>query len=262
MQSSIDIDWWLLALFSLTLIVPFSINRHFQLSLGKDIVLSVMRMTAQLILIGLYLEYLFDLNNLWVNVAWITIMIGVGASAIIGKAKLPKKSLLMPVSTGLLVGLAPVLFLLCWMVIQPEPFHSAQYVIPLAGMLLGNSLSANIVALQNLYTAFEERRHEYEAAIALAAPSMYATRPFVQAAMQKSFAPTLASMSTMGLVTLPGMMTGQILGGASPMVAIKYQLMIMIAIFVVMNISVTLSLQLSLRNTITKEGRVTVSFKK
>ncbi|GAM66676.1 ybbM seven transmembrane helix protein [Vibrio sp. JCM 19236] len=168
----------------------------------------------------------------------------------------------MPVSTGLLVGLAPVLFLLCWMVIQPEPFHSAQYVIPLAGMLLGNSLSANIVALQNLYTAFQERRHEYEAAIALAAPPMYATRPFVQAAMQKSFAPTLASMSTMGLVTLPGMMTGQILGGASPMVAIKYQLMIMIAIFVVMNISVTISLQLSLRNTITKEGRVTVSFKK
>ncbi|GAM61083.1 ybbM seven transmembrane helix protein [Vibrio ishigakensis] len=71
----------LLALFSLTLIVPFSINRHFQLSLGKDIVLSVMRMTAQLILIGLYLEYLFDLNNLWVNMAWIAIMIGVGASA-------------------------------------------------------------------------------------------------------------------------------------------------------------------------------------
>lgn len=81
MQSSIDIDWWLLALFSLTLIVPFSINRHFQLSLGKDIVLSVMRMTAQLILIGVYLEYLFDLNNLWVNMAWIAIMIGVGASA-------------------------------------------------------------------------------------------------------------------------------------------------------------------------------------
>ncbi|GAM66677.1 ybbM seven transmembrane helix protein [Vibrio sp. JCM 19236] len=71
----------LLALFSLTLIVPFSINRHFQLSLGKDIVLSVMRMTAQLILIGVYLEYLFDLNNLWVNMAWIAIMIGVGASA-------------------------------------------------------------------------------------------------------------------------------------------------------------------------------------
>ncbi|GAM75813.1 ybbM seven transmembrane helix protein [Vibrio ishigakensis] len=61
----------LLALFSLTLIVPFAINRHFQLSLGKDIVLSVMRMAAQLILIGLYLEYLFDLNNIWVNVAWI-----------------------------------------------------------------------------------------------------------------------------------------------------------------------------------------------
>lgn len=262
MQSSIDIDWWLLALFSLTLVIPFSINRYFQLSLGKDIVISVVRMVAQLLLIGLYLEYLFEINNLWVNVAWIGMMVGVGASAIISKAKLPKKALLMPVSTGLLVGLAPVLFLLCWLVIQPEPFHSAQYVIPLAGMLLGNSISANIVALQNLYTAFDERKHEYEAAIALAAPPLYATRSFVKVAMQKSFAPTLASMSTMGLVALPGMMTGQILGGTSPMVAIKYQLIIMIAIFVMMNISVTLCLQLSLRSTVTREGRVTVRIKK
>lgn len=219
---------------------------------------SVARMFVQLTLVGAYLEFVFSTNNLWLNLAWIAVMLGVGASAIVGKAKLPRKVLFTPVVSGLVIGLAPILFILCWLVVQPTPIYSAQYMIPLAGMLLGNSLSGNIVALQNLYTAFDERNEEYQVAIALGAPPLFATLPFVRAAMQKAFAPILASMATTGLVTLPGMMTGQILGGASPMVAIKYQMMILIAIFVMMSISVTLTLQFSLRRSINENGRVIV----
>ncbi len=219
---------------------------------------SVARMFVQLTLVGAYLEFVFSTNNLWLNLAWIAVMLGVGASAIVGKAKLPRKVLFTPVVSGLVIGLAPILFILCWLVVQPTPIYSAQYMIPLAGMLLGNSLSGNIVALQNLYTAFDERNEEYQVAIALGAPPLFAALPFVRAAMQKAFAPILASMATTGLVTLPGMMTGQILGGASPMVAIKYQMMILIAIFVMMSISVTLTLQFSLRRSINENGRVIV----
>lgn len=221
---------------------------------------AIIRMTLQLILVGAYLEFVFTINNIWLNLVWVVVMLAVGASAIIGKAKLPKKALLFPVVSGLVIGLGPILLLLCAFVIQPEPFYSAQYVIPLAGMLLGNSISGNIVALQNLYTAFDERLSEYEAAIALAAPPHYAAQSFVRVAMQKAMAPILASMATTGIVTLPGMMTGQILGGASPMVAIKYQLVILIAIFVMMSISVTLTLQFSLRRTLSREGRIMIRF--
>ncbi len=260
MDSVVDISWWQLALFSTTLIIPYLINHYFQLRLGKDIVIGVGRMVVQLALVGLYLEYLFDLNSLWVNLLWLSIMIIIGASSIIGKANLPKKPLFIPVISGLFLGLSPVLILICVAVVQPAPFYSAQYLIPLAGMLLGNSLGGNIVALQNCFTCFSERRSEYEGAISLGAHPMYASRPFVQEAMRKALAPTLASMATMGLVTLPGMMTGQILGGASPLVAIKYQLMIMIAIFVMMSLSLTITLQLALRRCIEKTGRVTVDF--
>lgn len=142
--------------------------------------------------------------------------------------------------------------------VQPTPLYSAQYMIPLAGMLLGNSLSSNIIALQNLFTAFEERKTEYEAAISLGASPKYASFPFVQEALRKSMAPILASMTATGLVTLPGMMTGQILGGASPLVAIKYQLVIMLAIFVMLNISVVITLEMTLSSVQTKEGRVRV----
>lgn len=248
-----------MGLFSLTLVIPLTINRIYQLDLAKEMGLSVFRMVAQLAFIGLYLEFVFQLNSPLLNSLWIALMVGIGSSSIISKAKLPKKRLLYPVAIGLLVGLLPLITLLSTVIIQPTPLYSAQYVIPLAGMLLGNSLSGNIVALQNLFTAFRDRESEYHAAIALGASPHYATHPFVRAAMQKAFAPVMASMATTGLVTLPGMMTGQILGGVNPMVAIKYQLLILIAIFVMLTISVTITLQLTIKNSITKEGKVLVS---
>lgn len=259
MQESLDFSWVLMGLFSLTLVIPLTINHIYQLDLAKEMGLSVFRMVAQLAFIGLYLEFVFQLNSPLLNSLWIALMVGIGSSSIISKAKLPKERLLYPVAIGLLVGLLPLITLLSTVIIQPTPLYSAQYVIPLAGMLLGNSLSGNIVALQNLFTAFRERESEYHAAIALGASPHYATLPFVRAAMQKAFAPIMASMATIGLVTLPGMMTGQILGGVNPMVAIKYQLLILIAIFVMLTISVTITLQLTIKNSITKEGKVLVS---
>ncbi len=261
MDNVIDISWAKLAIFSLVLIVPFAINARYKLGIGQDTVISVLRMTVQLILIGVYLEYLFHLNSLLVNVLWLAVMLVIGASTIAGKANLPRKPLMLPLLAGLIFGLFPLLLAITVGLVRPEPLYSAQYMIPLAGMLLGNSLSSNIIALQNLFTAFEERKTEYEAAISLGASPKYASFPFVQEALRKSMAPTLASMTATGLVTLPGMMTGQILGGASPMVAIKYQLVIMLAIFVMLSASVTITLEMTLSCVQTKEGRIRVKIK-
>ncbi|WED20743.1 ABC transporter permease [Vibrio sp. JC009] len=260
MQSAIDISWLNLGLFSLTLLIPFAINSYYRLEMTKEFAVSLSRMAVQLSLVGLYLEVVFSLNNAALNIFWIAVMTMVGSSAIIGKTNLPKKALFVPVTAGLFVGLAPLLLILFSAVIKPSPVYNAQYLIPVAGMLLGNSLSGNIVALQNLFSAFNERRSEYEAALSLGASPQYACTSFVRDAIKKSLAPIMASMATTGIVTLPGMMTGQILGGASPMVAIKYQMVILIAIFVMMSISVAVSLQLSLKRAITKEGKIVVNF--
>lgn len=260
MSGVVDIPWWQLGLFSTLLVIPLAVNRYHQLEIGKEMVISITRMALQLLLVGVYLEYLFSHNNLWVNLAWLMVMIAVGASSIVSKARLPVKILITPIVTGLAVGLFPLIVILCIAVVRPTPWYSAQYMIPLAGMLLGNSLSGNIVALQNLFTAYQERRSEYEAALSLGASPIYASRAFVRSALRKASAPLLASMAATGLVTLPGMMTGQILGGTSPLIAIKYQLLIMIAIFVMMNISLTLSVHLTLRVALSKEGRVKVRF--
>ncbi|MDK2595797.1 ABC transporter permease [Pseudoalteromonas obscura] len=259
MQSVINIQWWQLAVFSLTLIVPYYINMHYQLGLLKETVVSLVRMTLQLILIGIYLELLFDLNSIWVNLAWMLAMVLVGSSAIINKLHFPRHIVLIPVALSLVAGLLPLMTILSLGIIQPEPFYHARYVIPLAGMLLGNSISGNIICLQSYHSALQERWPEYQGALALGASPSAATRPFVQEALQKAMSPILATMATTGLVTIPGMMTGQILGGASPMVAIKYQLMIMLAIFVMMSITITVSLWLVAKRSISVEGKPQVS---
>ncbi|MEZ8983512.1 ABC transporter permease [Vibrio cyclitrophicus FF160] len=256
MQDVIDISWWQLLLFSTLLVLPIGINYWLKLGLGKEAFIGIVRMVVQLFLVGLYLEYLFTLNSLWINVLWLFTMIIVGASSIVEKSKLPKNLLLAPVAVSLSVTCVPVVMFICFFIIKPTPILNAQYLIPIAGMLLGNSLSSNIVALQNLFGAFETQKSEYEAAIALGAAPTYAAAPFIRNAIQKAMSPIMASMATTGLVTLPGMMTGQILGGASPMIAIKYQLMIMLAIFVMMSCSLALSLHLALKASLTKEGRV------
>ncbi|WCP68099.1 iron export ABC transporter permease subunit FetB [Vibrio tubiashii] len=261
MDSVVDISWSVLALFFGLLVIPLLISQHYKLKIGNEIIVSVARMTLQLLMVGFYLQYLFQLNSLAINALWLLLMTLIGASAIVGKARLPREALLLPVTIALTAGLFPMLTIISVLVIQPQPLYSAQYMIPLAGMLLGNSMSGNIVALQNVFTALDERKSEYEAAISLGASPKYATLPFVQEAMRRSLAPTLATMSTTGLVTLPGMMTGQILGGASPLVAIKYQILIMVAILVMMSLSVMLSLQLTIKKCINNEGRVLVKIK-
>lgn len=260
MNEALDISWLQLLAFSLILLVPLAINHYHRLDQGKDILISVGRMALQLLLVGSYLQYLFNLNSLLVNIIWLLLMLVIGASSVLSKTHLPKKVLLLPIALGIGIGLFPVLLILCLAVVRPTPLYNAQYMIPLAGMLLGNTLSSNIIALQNLFTCYRERKDQYEAAIALGASPRYASRQFVQEALRKASAPLLASMATIGLVTLPGMMTGQILGGSSPMIAIKYQLMIMMAIFVTMNVSLVCSIHFTLGKVLSREGRVLVQF--
>ncbi|MGR5320846.1 ABC transporter permease [Vibrio alfacsensis] len=260
MNSVVDIAWLELLLFSSILLIPLAINVRYKLGIAKTTAISVIRMTLQLVLVGMYLEYLFQLNSLLINTLWLAVMIVVGASSIIDKTNLPKYPLMLPLITALTLSLLPLLMITTIGLIRPEPLYNAQYIIPLAGMLLGNSLSSNIVALQNLFSAFEQRKSEYEAAISLGATPKYASFPFVQEAIRKSLAPILASMATTGLVTLPGMMTGQILAGSNPMIAIKYQLIIMLAIFVMLCVSVVICLEMTLHYVQTKEGRIKVTF--
>ncbi|GAA4898878.1 ABC transporter permease [Ferrimonas pelagia] len=259
MQSIIEISGWQLAAFMTVILIPLAINAHFRLALGRDMLIAVARMTVQLLLVGLYLQFVFERDSALLNTLWLIVMIFVGASSILSSAKIPQRHLYPAVLGGLLIGLLPILALLLLGLLRPVPLYNAQYLIPLAGMLLGNSLSGNIIALQRLFGGLTDRFELYQGALALGATPSYAARPFVQHAMQQAQAPILATMTATGLVTLPGMMTGQILSGSDPMIAVKYQLVIMLAIFAMLSLSVTACLLLTVRMVLAADGRIRLS---
>ncbi|WP_298939727.1 ABC transporter permease [uncultured Psychromonas sp.] len=258
MQTSIDISWLQLGLFSLLLFIPITINAYFKLSINKSTFIALVRLVLQLLLVGLYLEYIFKLDSILLNTGWLIIMITVGSYSIITKSGLNNRYLFIANSIALSCAVLPILLVLSLFIIQPTPWYSTQYMIPLAGMLLGNSLSANIVALQNLFNAFNQQQDEYEGALALGASPYQAAFPFLQQSLKKAQAPILATIATTGIVSLPGMMTGQILGGVTPMVAIKYQLLIFIAMLIMLSISLTISLLLTLKISLAKNGLIKI----
>lgn len=256
MESSIDIDNWKLVAFFSILLIPLAINYRFKLELSKTIAISVIRMSLQLLMVGLYLVFLFELDSLAINLIWLCIMLIIGSRAVITNAGLKPSALYPLVISAMTLSLFPILAILLIGLLKPQPSYSAQYLIPLAGMLLGNSLTGNIVALQQFYSSLKDKESEYQASLALGATPKQACLPFVQQALKNALAPILASMTTTGLVTLPGMMTGQILGGVAPLIAVKYQLVIMIAVFTMLSLSVATTLSLCVKFTIYKTGLV------
>jgi putative ABC transport system permease protein len=147
-------------------------------------------------------------------------------------------------------------FLTFFIVLDVQTVFTARYIIPLGGMILGNILRGNIISLERLYHSLTRRQEEYIYYISMGASLREALIPFMGEALRSSIEPYLATISTMGLVSLPGMMTGQILGGASPLVAIQYQVMIMAAILVASSLSIFLVMTLSARVAFDPFGRL------
>ena len=109
---------------------------------------------------------------------------------------------------------------------QARPWYEPQYLIPIAGMILGNSMTSAALAGDRLQSDLRARRDEVEARLALGFSGREAVQPMVRASLRAAMIPTVNGMMTVGLVQLPGMMTGQILAGSSPLVAIRYQIVV------------------------------------
>ena len=123
-------------------------------------------------------------------------------------------------------GLVTVTYV-CVFVIQLDPWYSPQYLIPLSGIVLGNAMTAASIAGERLVSALRNSRTEIETHLSLGATPEQAASTYRKEAIKAGLIPTINAMMVVGLVTLPGMITGQILGGADPLIAALYQILIM-----------------------------------
>jgi putative ABC transport system permease protein len=251
---TVDISHYALLLAFLLLTVPVILSRVYGLGLIRPILISTGRMTVQLVLIGVFLKYLFLWNNAFINLSWLVVMILVAVfSAIRGSSMKPGK-ILVPVFASFALATFAVIFYVNIFVIRLDNIFDARYLIVLGGMLLGNSLRGNIVGIDTFYKSIRKDMKKYLYVLSLGAAQNEAARPYMKESVRLALKPTIASMATMGIVALPGMMTGVILGGASPEVAIKYQIMIMISIVVSTIISVLLTILMTSRTCFTGYG--------
>lgn len=202
------------------------ISRYQELGLEKDLAVGVVRTIIQLTIVGYILSYVFSANS-WVFILFmLTLMIGVASQNAAKRGKgIPKAQMI--VLTGITLSEVITLLFLLFLRIIPA---TAQYIIPLSGMIVGNSMVAAGVTLNRLSNEFKLRRGEVELALSLGATPKQAALPVIQSAIKAGMIPTVDSMKTVGLVQLPGMMTGQILAGADPIQAVRYQILVMFMI--------------------------------
>ncbi|HBF88006.1 MAG TPA: ABC transporter permease [Bacteroidales bacterium] len=247
MDTTIDIGWFELIVSHLLLIIPLLIFWYYKTKLLKDTIIAMLRMSVQLILVGFYLEYVFRWNNAYINLLWVLIMVIVSAVTITQKTGLKLRFFLVPNFVAIFVSLFVIDFLFLGYIVKLDYAFDARYIIPISGMILGNSMQNNIISLNYMYNDLNKNEIQYQYALACGASFKEAITPYISEGLRKSFNPTIAKTAVMGIISLPGTMTGQIIGGSSPTTAIKYQIMLVLMIFVSSVLSVFLSIVIANR---------------
>ncbi len=255
----IDIKLASLFFAGILLLMPLAVSFYFRLGLIREMAFAFLRMLVQLVLIGFFMQYLFYKNNMVLNLLWFALMIIVAVFSVVKRASVDLRKVFLPSLLSFSISVGVIVLFINFFVLRLDYVFDARYLIVLGGLLLGNSMRGNIVAINSFYDGLRRDYKRYLYLLACGATVSEATLPLLRKSIKLALQPTLAAMATMGIVSLPGMMTGVILGGAGPMVAIKYQIMIMIGILSATVFSVVLTIVLSRKNYFDKAGRLIIS---
>jgi putative ABC transport system permease protein len=219
-----------LALAALLLIVPAAISVGLKLGLGRRLAIAGLRTVLQLTFIGLVLKWVFALDRWYYVVPVLLLMLVAAARAAVQRSERRFSGAYLAAFGSLVLATGTVTFVSTELIIGVDRWYQPQYVIPLLGMLLGNGLTGISLSMDRLLGDLVDRRDSVEARLALGASLWEAVRPWVADAVRTGLIPIINAMMIVGLVSLPGMMTGQILAGADPVDAVSYQILIMFMI--------------------------------
>lgn len=245
MDKVIDLQIWQIASAYIFIILLLLIVKIKKIPREKIILISAMRMTLQLIATGYVLSYIFASSHPAYTLLIITIMEIFAINNIYKRTQATlsrniKKIIAFSMATGTLISL----FYFIMIVINLFPWYNPRYFIPIAGMLIGNSMTGISLGVNRLVDGITEQKNQIEGALMLGATPKMAVKQIVNRAFDSAILPTINSMIGMGIVFLPGMMTGQILSGVSPITAIEYQIAIMLGILGSVALTVILFVQL------------------
>lgn len=231
MDSYVELTYWQVGLAALLLVVNGAISVALRLRLERSLLIAGVRTVLQLLLVGLVLEWVFRLDRWYVVTGLaclMTLIAGVTAAS-----RSPRRY------PGIRINTIVSVWASAWMVTAfalfavmqgIDKWYQPQYAIPLLGMVLGNTLNGISVGLNTFTEALVTRRDQVESLLALGATRWEAARAPARHAVRTGLIPIINSMMVVGIVSLPGMMTGQLVSGMAPVQAVKYQIVIMFLI--------------------------------
>ncbi len=231
-MSSVPLSYLDLVLAAAFLCIHAALSLALRLGITRQILVAGARMAVQLALLGLVLETLFRLASpLWTGLAAVVMVLIAGWESRARQKRRLAGWWSYGLGTGSMLTAAGVVTVVALTaIVGAHPWYDPRYALPLLGMILGNTMTGIAIGVDTLTTAAARDRNAVEARLALGETKWVALSETLRDAMRSGLIPIINSMAATGVVAIPGMMTGQLLAGASPEHAIKYQLMIMFLI--------------------------------
>ncbi|HEM4050633.1 ABC transporter permease [Streptococcus suis] len=220
---NVSVDNLSLALVFGLVLVAISISQKEKLGLTKDIFMAVVRTVLQLIFVGYILKFIFQASNVFLSLAMVLIILYNASVQANKRNPNSKKSLLHP----FLALLASTGLTLTILILSGAIQFIPSQVIPISGMLASNAMTAIGLSYRAMYKSFTDNRQQVLEKLSLGATVKLASQDILREAIKTGMQPTIDSAKTVGLVSLPGMMSGLIFAGVDPVHAIRYQIMVM-----------------------------------
>ena len=230
-RGTIDVTWADLALAAALVLVAVGVSAWQRLGLARGFVVGAVRAVVQLVVVGYVLVYVFATPRWWLVLLALAVML-VAATATATRRRsgrgdgVDRRALWLICGTAMLLGAGLTLAYVTGVVLRVRPWYDPRYLIPLFGMIVGNAMNGAALAAERLASEMEARRGEVEAYLALGATPARAAAEPVRRALTAALIPAVNGLMVVGLVQLPGMMTGQILAGQSPLLAVRYQIVV------------------------------------
>lgn len=247
---------WDVAFASSLILLVLMISWQLRLRLTSTLLMAAVRTVIQLSFIGLILAWIFAREQWYEVLVILTVMTLIAASAAKNRVKRPYQGLLADTFIAVSISAVLVTVIAIGLILQVKPWYTPQFIIPILGLILGNSLIAVSLTSNQFINDMHEQHGRIEMMLSLSATPFEAVHDSIRAAIVNGMTPTLNSMLVVGIVSLPGMMTGQILAGADPTQAVRYQIVTMFLICVSSTLGCTLSALLIYRRFFNREQQL------
>jgi putative ABC transport system permease protein len=224
----IRIGWMELGLAMVFVVVTGAISVAMSLGLVKNLLIATVRTYLQLFMLGFILMWIFSYNHPWVVFPVFFLMIGITAQMALSRVKTSLSGLYAATLTATFLSSFIVTTTVTALIIRVDPWYDARYFLTIGGMILGNTMNGMALSLERLFDDLRKRRAEVHQCLAFGATPWEAALPSIRTALSAGLIPTMNAMNAVGIVSIPGMMTGQLLAGADPVQAAKYQIVVML----------------------------------